>query len=169
MKAWIVGMLGFVALAPLAHAQTVTCSVAQPCVALTWQNASMAATVALNPAGVETAGPGYATLWRCTGTTAQCQASGFGTGTWQALGAANAATAGSVAQTTTAGAFTDNSVAYNATYNYVVTNTWTGGGTSVPSAIFQLAIGAPPVSAPGAPAAPAGVVVTSGSYTNPAP
>ena len=132
----------------------------------------MAATVTTNGAGVETAAPGYATIWRCMGTSTTCAASTMGTSVWTALGpgtpAVNAAN-GTVAQTAPAGQFYDQTIAYNTTYNYYVTASWTGGATSTPSAIFQVAVGAAPLQTPGAPTSPAGVVVTSGTFTNSAP
>lgn len=160
-------------LAVTVHAQTSgICSAAAPCMNLTWQDASMSSTVTTSGTGVEISAPGYATIWRCTGSSSSCAASTIGTSVWSALGpgasAVNAAN-GTVAQTAASGQYYDQTIAYNTTYNYYVTATWTGGATSAPSAIFQVAVGAAPMQTPGIPLSPAGVVVTSGSYTNPAP
>jgi hypothetical protein len=173
----IFALLSILALASAGlSAQTITASPTAPVAAITWTDAAAAAAVALDPTtGVQTAGPGYATVWICT--AAATSTSTCPTGTWAAVsgGTANGCPATlasgafcSIAQTAAAAAFYM-PVAYNTTYSMFIEFTWTGsngGAPSSPSAIFQIATGAAPQVSPAAPAAPAVTIKTSGTYTN---
>jgi hypothetical protein len=132
------------------------CSVAAPCTTTSLTNNSMGPTVVTNSSGVQTAGPGTANIWRCTGSTTVCAATTWGTSVWVNLTAASP-----IPQTTTQSSYIDNSVSYGVTYSYIVTNTWTGGGTSGPSSPFVFAMPAAPSTAPGIPSSVTVVLKTS--------
>jgi len=144
-----------------------SCTPTTPCVAVSWTNSTMAATVTTNAAGVETSGPGTAAVYRCVGTSATCTAAALvgylasptTASVWSALTT-------TLAQTATAATYYDQSIPYGQTLNYALTNTWSGtqgGLASAPSGIFQIAIPSAPTAAPAAPNTPTGILVTSGA------
>jgi len=135
-----------------AHSQ---CSVATPCTQISWTNNSMAATVTTNSSGVEISGPGTASVWRCTGSATTCAASTWGTSVWVNQ------TPTPISQTTTLSGYVDSAVSYGVTYSYIVTNSWTGGGTSGPSTPFVFAMPAAPTTAPSIPSGVTVVLKTS--------
>jgi hypothetical protein len=167
MKKILLVMLMIVGASVHARAQ---CSVSSPCFDLSWSNASMAATVATSAAGVETAGPGTAAVYRCIGAAGVCSAaslaaSGCSSGTCVA-GSPWSILSNTIAQVAPAATYRDPAIGYNETLNYAVTDTWTGaqgGVASSYSGIFQYAVGTAPSAAPATPGTPTGVLVTSGS------
>jgi hypothetical protein len=145
------------------------CTVATPCMSLAWENPSMAPTLTLSTAGVETSGPGTAAVYRCIGAASVCSDGSLlsslcikGTcisgSPWSIL-------SNTIAQSSSDGAYLDPAISYGETVNYAVSDTWSGsqgGAASAYSAIFQLAISTAPTAAPATPGSPTGVLVTSG-------
>lgn len=133
--------LTFAAIPAVAQA---ACSVQTPCTTVNITNSTMSATVVTNAQGVQISGPGTANAWRCTGPAATtCAASTWGTAVWTNLTAS-----APVPQTSSSASYVDPTVAYGTVYNYIVTNTWTGGGTSLPSVPFVFAMPAAPSTVP---------------------
>jgi len=132
------------------------CTIASPCVEVTWANVDVASTVITNSSGVETSGPATATVWQCLVTSTQnCALPASNPPLTGSPWSASAVTNGqNLAQTSAMGGpFYIANAVYGATYALTVTNNWTGsqgGSASAYAATFQFSMPAVPAAAPGA-------------------
>jgi hypothetical protein len=126
------------------------CSVATPCTTVSITNSTMSATVVTNAQGIQTSGPGTATVYRCIGS-ASCTPALLAAFIAAPTSPSAWIVSGTVPQTSNTASFTDTSAAYGAMLNYAVANSWTGGGTSAPSSPFVIVMPAAPATAPGSP------------------